>query len=46
MQLWGQVDIIVDRSINCTGIVGPYCVTTDTVDIAGFDKVYEGVCNE
>ncbi len=41
VQLWGQVDIMV----NCAGIVGPHGVTTDTVDVAGFDKVYEGVSN-
>ncbi len=40
VELWGQIDIMV----NCAGIVGPHGVTTDTVDVAAFDKVYEGTC--
>lgn len=36
---YGRLDI----AVNCAGIVGPHGVTTDQVDVAGFDRVYEGM---
>ena len=34
-----QLDIMV----NCAGIVGPNAITTDSVSVKEFDKVYEGI---